>query len=68
MRSLWKYRGPLFNVVGALYSAREAIRPRRKSAIKRHWGKALMAGAGMGLGYWAFRHYRTDNLVQTPQQ
>jgi hypothetical protein len=70
MRKLWKYRSPLFNLVGALYTAKEAVRPRRRSAFRRHWGKALMAGAGMGLSYFAYRRYRPHGpeLVQPAHQ
>jgi hypothetical protein len=64
-KKLWHYRKPLFNALGMLYTAKEALRPHRKSFVERHWGKALMAGAGAGLGYWMFRHYRPDTVVQT---
>jgi hypothetical protein len=65
--TVWKYRRPLAKaarplgkVVGALYTVKHAVRPRRKSAIERHWGKALMAGAGAGVGYLVYRIARHD--------
>ena len=71
MRKMWKYRAPLFNLAGMLYMAKNAVMPRKKSAAKRHWGKALMAGTGIGLGYWAYKHYRPNehaDVAYTPQQ
>jgi hypothetical protein len=65
--TVWKYRRPLAKaarpftkVAGAFYSVKDAVRPRRKSAVERHWGKMVTAGAGLGLGYLVYRMARHD--------
>lgn len=54
-RLLWKYRGPLSRAAVTYYKVKHGLVPHRKSMVERHWGKALIAGAGVGLGYLVYR-------------
>lgn len=54
-KPLWKYRRPLSRAASAFYEVKGLVAPRKKSAMEKHWGKALMAGAGVGLGYLLYR-------------
>jgi hypothetical protein len=65
-RTMWKYRRPLAKIARPLakvaavyYAAKHAVRPKR-SPIQKHWGKAVMAGAGVGLGYLIYRMGRHE--------
>jgi hypothetical protein len=57
-RPLWRYRKPLLRAAGKLQEVKYFFVPRPKSKVEQHWGKALMAGAGVGLGYLLYRSRR----------
>lgn len=57
-RPLWKYRRPLLRANHLFHEVQNLIAPRPKSRVEQHWGKALMAGAGVGLGYLLYRSRR----------
>jgi hypothetical protein len=59
-RPLWRYRKPLARAASTFYEVKDLVLPRQKSAVERHWGKALMAGAGVGLGYLLYRSRRVE--------
>jgi hypothetical protein len=68
-KPLWKYRKQLLSAAGKWHELKDMVLPRRKSAFERHWGKALMAGAGIGIGYLLYRNSCTaGEAAYTPQQ
>jgi hypothetical protein len=59
-KPLWRYRKPLARAANKFYEVKYLFAPRQKSKIERHWGKALLAGAGAGLGYLLYRSRRVE--------